>query len=104
LAPTSVDDGAAGLDRVDDDPELAQLASPRHRVHAGAPPHLILHGDRDVMVNHEQSRVLHEALSAVRAQPICLLITGAGRDPLTLGGLLSMSQCTVLLSWRCNGR
>jgi hypothetical protein len=104
LAPTSVDDGAAGLDRVDDDPELAQLASLRHRVHAGAPPHLILHGDRDVMVNHEQSRVLHEALSAVGAQPICLLIMGAGRDPLTLGGLLSMSQCTVFLSWGCNGR
>jgi dipeptidyl aminopeptidase/acylaminoacyl peptidase len=48
-------------------PELARSASPRHCVHAGAPPHLILHGDRDAMVNHEQSRVLHEALSAVGA-------------------------------------
>jgi acetyl esterase/lipase len=35
-----------GLDRIDDNPELARSASPRHRVHAGAPPHLILHGDR----------------------------------------------------------
>jgi acetyl esterase/lipase len=40
-----------GLDRIDDDPDLARSASPRHRVHAGAPPHLILHGDRDAMVN-----------------------------------------------------
>jgi len=69
-----------GLDRIDDDPELARSASPRHRVHAGAPPHLILHGDRDTMVNHEQSRVLHEALSAVGAQSIYVLIAGAGHD------------------------
>ena len=44
-----------GLDRIDDDPELARSASPRHRVHAGAPPHLILHGDRDAVFNHEES-------------------------------------------------
>jgi acetyl esterase/lipase len=54
-----------GLDRIDDDPELARSASPRHRVHAGAPPHLILHGDRHAVFNHEQSRVLHEALTVV---------------------------------------
>jgi acetyl esterase/lipase len=69
-----------GLDRIDDDPELARSASPRHRVHAGAPPHLILHGDRDTMVNHEQSRVLHEALSAVGASSIFVLIAGAGHE------------------------
>jgi acetyl esterase/lipase len=67
-----------GLDRIDDDPELARSASPRHRVHADAPPHLILHGDRDAAVNHEQSRVLHEALSAVGAQSTYVLIAGAG--------------------------
>jgi len=32
------------------------------------------------MVNHEQSRVLHEALSAVGAQSICVLIAGAGHE------------------------
>lgn len=69
-----------GLDRIDDDPELARAASPRHRVHAGAPPHLILHGDRDTMVNHEQSRVLHEALSAVGASSVYVLIAGAGHE------------------------
>jgi acetyl esterase/lipase len=69
-----------GLDRIDDDPDLARSASPRHRVHAGAPPHLILHGDRDTMVNHEQSRVLHEALSAVGASSVYVLIAGAGHE------------------------
>jgi acetyl esterase/lipase len=69
-----------GLDRIDDDPELARSASPRHRVHADAPPHLILHGDRDTAVNHEQSRVLHEALSAVGAHSTYVLIAGAGHD------------------------
>ena len=69
-----------GLDRIDDDPELARSASPRYRVHAGAPPHLILHGDRDAVFNHEESRVLHEALSAVGAQSIYVLIAGAGHE------------------------
>jgi hypothetical protein len=32
------------------------------------------------MVNHEQSRVLHEALSAVGAQSIYVLIAGAGHE------------------------
>ena len=60
--------------------ELARSASPRHRVHAGVPPHLILHGDRDTMVNHEQSRVLHEALSAVGAQSMYVLNHGETRS------------------------
>lgn len=69
-----------GLNRIDDDPALARSASPRFRVHAGAPPHLLLHGDRDTMVNHEQSRILHEALSAVGAQSLYVLIAGAGHE------------------------
>ena len=69
-----------GLDSVDDDPALTRAASPRHRAHAGAPPHLILHGDRDTMVNHEQSRVLHDALSAAGASSLFLLISGAGHE------------------------
>jgi pimeloyl-ACP methyl ester carboxylesterase len=59
---------------------LARSASPCHRVQAGAPPHLILHGDRDAVFNHEESRVLHEALSAVGAQSIYVLIAGAGHE------------------------
>jgi acetyl esterase/lipase len=69
-----------GIARIDDDRELATSASPRHRAHAGALPHLLLHGDRDTMVNHEQSRVLHEALSAAGAESLYLLISGAGHE------------------------
>jgi acetyl esterase/lipase len=69
-----------GIARVADDVALARSASPRHRAHAGAAPHLILHGDHDTMVNHEQSRVLHEALSAAGAPSQYLLIAGAGHE------------------------
>jgi len=69
-----------GLERIDDDRELARSASPRFRAHPGAPPHLILHGDRDTMVNHEQSRLLHEALSAAGASSTLMLLSGAGHE------------------------
>jgi dipeptidyl aminopeptidase/acylaminoacyl peptidase len=78
--PSEAPSGLPTLLYLHDDPELARSASPRHRVHAGAPPHLILHGDRDAMVNHEQSRVLHEALSGVGARSIYVLIAGAGHE------------------------
>jgi acetyl esterase/lipase len=69
-----------GLQRIDDDPELVRSASPRYRVHPGAPPHLVLHGDRDTMVNHEQSRLLHDALSSVGASSTFVLLGGAGHE------------------------
>jgi dipeptidyl aminopeptidase/acylaminoacyl peptidase len=69
-----------GLERIEDDLEAARAASPRHRAHAAAAPHLLLHGDRDTMVNHEQSRLLHEALSAVGATSTYVLLSGAGHE------------------------
>jgi len=69
-----------GLQRIDDDPELVRSASPRYRVHPGAPPHLVLHGDRDTMVNHEQGRLLHDALSSVGASSTFVLLGGAGHE------------------------
>jgi acetyl esterase/lipase len=69
-----------GLARVTDDVALARSASPRHRAHTTAVPHLLLHGDHDTMVNHEQSRLLHEALSAAGARSLHLLISGAGHE------------------------
>jgi acetyl esterase/lipase len=69
-----------GLARVGDDLALVRAASPRHRAHAAAPPHLLLHGDRDTMVNHEQSRLLHDALSAAGAPSTLVTIGGAGHE------------------------
>jgi acetyl esterase/lipase len=69
-----------GVARIEDYPDAARAASPRYRAHAGAPPHLLLHGDRDTMVNQEQSRVLHDALSAAGASSTFLLLSGAGHE------------------------
>ncbi|MEU2060905.1 alpha/beta hydrolase [Streptomyces sp. NPDC013455] len=43
-------------------PEAARAASPVARAHAGAPPFLLVHGDRDTMVDHSHSHALAEAL------------------------------------------
>ncbi|WP_216892928.1 alpha/beta hydrolase [Nocardia alni] len=47
-----------------DDPGRARAASPIDRVHAGAPPMLICHGDTDMRVGQRQSVRFHEALRA----------------------------------------
>jgi acetyl esterase/lipase len=80
ILPTAPPVGLLGLTRIEDDLDAARAASPRHRAHAGAAPHLLLHGDRDTMVNHEQSRLLHEALSAVGATSTYVLLAGAGHE------------------------
>ncbi len=36
--------------RYEDDPEAYERVSPTHRVHSGAPPFLVFHGDRDTLV------------------------------------------------------
>lgn len=72
--------GLLGVTRIEDYLEPARAASPRHLAHAGAAPHLLLHGDHDTMVNHEQSRVLHEALSAAGATSMLVLVSGAGHE------------------------
>lgn len=48
-------------------PELAAAASPISYATADAPPMLLLHGQEDLVVGHEQSVVLAEALRAVGA-------------------------------------
>jgi acetyl esterase/lipase len=55
-------------------PRGCAIGQPASLLHAGAPPHLILDGDRDAVFNHEQSGVLHEALSVVGAQSMYVLI------------------------------
>ena len=80
ILPAAPPVGLLGLTRIEDDLDAARAASPRHRAHAAAAPHLLLHGDRDTMVNHEQSRLLHEALSAVGATSTYVLLAGAGHE------------------------
>jgi acetyl esterase/lipase len=80
--PADIDDAGGPADRsgnsrealllgatADEQPELARAASPVHAVRPGAPPFLLLHGDKDTAVPPRQSHRLAEALRAVEATP-----------------------------------
>lgn len=51
-------------------PERYRAASPRFRVHAGAPPFLVLHGSRDSLVPVADAHVFVEELRTVSRQPV----------------------------------
>ena len=52
------------------DLERFRQASPLARVHAGAPPMLVIHGARDSLVEVEQARLLVRELREVSRQPV----------------------------------
>ncbi|WP_405911555.1 alpha/beta hydrolase [Streptomyces sp. NBC_00963] len=58
-------------------PERARAASPLSRVHAGAPPFLVVHGEDDTMVSCSHSRDLAAALDKTDAHVDLRLIPGA---------------------------
>ena len=58
--------------RLDDEPERFRAASPTHRVHAEAPPFLVLHGERDTLVPVADARRFVAALRAVSQSPVHL--------------------------------
>jgi acetyl esterase/lipase len=53
--------------------EAYEAGSPVSRVHADAPPFLLVHGDRDSLAPVEESRRLHEALGRVSRAPVALV-------------------------------
>ncbi len=53
-----------------DEPERFAAASPIDRVHDGAPPFLVIHGDRDTLAPVEDARLFVERLRAVSRQPV----------------------------------
>lgn len=56
--------------RYDEDPALFRSASPSFRVNAGAPPFLVIHGERDTLVPVRDARDFVERLRAVSRQPV----------------------------------
>jgi acetyl esterase/lipase len=56
--------------RFADAPELFRDASPSFRVHADAPPFLVIHGDRDTLVPVADARAFVERLRAVSRRPV----------------------------------
>ncbi len=55
------------------DPEAYAKASPISRVHAGAPPFMVIHGRNDTLVPVEEARLLVERLRAVSGEPVLYL-------------------------------
>ncbi|QEE60277.1 alpha/beta hydrolase [Salinibacterium sp. dk2585] len=64
----------------DDRDLVLRAASPRWRAHRDAPPHLLLHGDRDAVVPLEHSRALHDALVGLGATSALHVVGGAGHE------------------------
>ncbi|MGW0811243.1 prolyl oligopeptidase family serine peptidase [Nonomuraea sp. NPDC002799] len=58
-------------------PEVARAASPAHAVRPGAPPFLLLHGDKDVSVPCRESHRLAEALRAAGGTALVEEVPGA---------------------------
>jgi dipeptidyl aminopeptidase/acylaminoacyl peptidase len=58
----------------------ARAASPVTHVHPGAPPFLLVHGDRDGLVPAEHSRTFHRLLRAQGVPATLLLLAGANHE------------------------
>ena len=80
----------------------ARAASPVTHVHPGAPPFLLVHGDRDGFVPSEHSRALHRALRAQEVDTTLLLLAGANHEdpafdaPPSLGAVAAFLRSTLL--------
>ena len=88
--PADIDDAGGPADRsgnsrealllgatAAEQPELARAASPVHAVRPGAPPFLLLHGDKDTAVPLRQSNRLAEALRAMGGHAVVEEVPGA---------------------------
>ena len=56
--------------RRDEDPDAFRAVSPTHRVHPGAPPFLIFHGEHDSLVPVDDARTFARRLSEVSRNPV----------------------------------
>lgn len=61
-------------------PDAARAASPTTYAHRAGPPFLLVHGDRDGLIPHQQSILLHEALLKSGTQSTLLLVAGANHE------------------------
>jgi acetyl esterase/lipase len=58
-------------------PDLARIASPVTYVDKNDPPFLIIHGEKDDLVNPQQSKLLHSWLNAVGVQNELIIVKDA---------------------------
>ncbi|GAB3360297.1 hypothetical protein GCM10027300_32260 [Modestobacter lapidis] len=69
-----------GADAAEDVPDEARAASPVSHVHPGAPPFLLMHGDRDGLIPAEHSRRLFHALRTHGVDTALWLLHGANHE------------------------
>ena len=76
----------------DEAPELYRAASPFHRVHAGAPPFLVFHGDEDSLVPIGDARAFVDRLAAVSENPARLVVLRGSEHAFDLFPTLRTAQ------------
>ena len=81
LVESLIGNGPGAADRL-------RAASPLTYVKPGAPPFLILHGDKDVVVPLSQSQDLHNRLTAAGASSTLVVVKNAGHAFVPVGGAL----------------
>jgi acetyl esterase/lipase len=69
-----------GVESVRDDRDTALAASPVAHARPGAPPFLLMHGDRDGLIPSEHSRQLHRVLRAEDVDATLWLLSGANHE------------------------
>jgi acetyl esterase/lipase len=90
-----------GLQDVEDDPTRVAAASPINCTSGARGAFLIMHGDADAMVAEEESRRLHNALTAADADSTLLLLSGANHEdprfhsPASLGAVTGFFVATL---------
>ena len=90
-----------GVESVAQAQDAARAASPVTHVHAGAPPFLLVHGDRDGLVPAHHSRTLHRLLRAQGADASLLLVADANHEdpafdsPPVLGAVAAFLRDTL---------
>jgi acetyl esterase/lipase len=82
LRGTPVAAGLFGVDEISPDDEIVRQASPHRRIHPGAPPFLIAHGDCDHIVWASESANMLAAFSREGLDAtFCLLAAAGHEDP-----------------------
>jgi acetyl esterase/lipase len=98
-----------GVESVPRAVDAARAASPVTHVHPGAPPFLLMHGDRDGFIPSAHSRALHRALLAQGVDASLLLLAGANHEdpafeaPSILAAVAAFLRSVLLRSSRRPG-
>ena len=86
--------------RIDREPELFRNASPIARVHAEAPPFLVIHGSGDTIIPVEQARSFVHTLRGASRSPVSYVeLPGAGHGFDMTDGTRTGAMATAIGRW-----